>query len=334
LTSENRALVSLGLPGIPSSVIPGLKILYEGTRRQDNTEPVSARDVAFGMAPTVNAAGRLGDPYVAARLLMAKDDDTAWRFFRSLDRMNKERRKIQNAITDRLMQLPEVAWSDTDAGVLVLVDPDCIPGLAGLAAVRLAESTGRPSMVLAPGKDDTGPLYRGSMRTFGGENLLELMEPARELTESQGGHSGALGVTVRPENLDDFLEVSRSVKWTPAPGRLEVDFAIGDVPSDPGRIRELDATRPWGAGNPQPSFIWEPVTIESTRAVGRQSDHLQVSLQSENGSIMKGIGFSMARYFDGFDAHGQHARTAGQFILNSWRGKTSVEFQLSDIEFV
>ncbi len=334
LTKENRALTALGIEKIASSEIPGLRALFEGTRRDGNTDPVSARDIAFGMAPCINAAGRMGDPFPAAKLLLAKDMDTAWTHFRTLDRMNRERKRIQAEICRRLGELPEVAWAAPDAGVLALVDRDCIPGLAGLAAMRLAEQTGRPTLILSPTEDESGPLYRGSMRSSGSDNLIQLMEPTREHAEGLGGHTGAIGMTVRPEKLNDFLEACREIEWTPTPSELALDFETEEAPRGPDDVTDLDATRPWGVGNPPPAFIWGPVKIEKTRAVGKDLQHMQVTFRAGDGSTVKGIAFSMAGHIDDSNPLGRSVKVAGQFILNNWQGKTSVEFQLSDMEII
>ncbi len=331
LTGENRALVALGLPMIPSTEFPGLRVLFEGSRRSGDTGPLSERDIAFGMAPCMNAAGRMGDPFPAAKLLLAKDPDTAWRHFRTLDRLNRERKRIQSEICSRLMSLPEVAWAK-DEGVLVLVDENCTPGLAGLAASRIAEQTGRPTCILAPSGDTGGPLYRGSMRTRGSEDLIELMEPAREPAHSLGGHPSALGVTVRPERLDDFMHACRGIPWTSKPTELTLDFEIANPPVSAGEVIELDRTRPWGRGNPQPAFVWGPVVIEQTRAVGRDLEHVQFALQGKDGKVTKGIGFSLASSVMQLDATGKSARAAGHFTINTWQGNSAVEFELKDIQ--
>lgn len=145
----------------------------------------------------------MGNPFPAAKLLLANDEESAWKCFRDLELLNRDRRRAQEEICFRLGQRPEVAWGNGN-GVLAIVVDDCTPGLAGLAASRLVEQTGRPTCILVPGEDENGALYRGSMRGKEGDNLIELMEPARLAANRMGGHSGALGVTVRPENIDEF----------------------------------------------------------------------------------------------------------------------------------
>lgn len=334
LTGENRMLVAKGMPEIPESVIPGLKVLWLGTRWGSDSDTPGARDIAFGMAPCLNAAGRMGDPFPAAKLLMAKDEPFAWSQFRKLKSLNNERKKIQKETCRRLMNLPEIEWTSSEAGILSIADTDCLPGLSGLVASRLAEETGRPTCILAPSEDQSGRVYRGSMRSAGGENLLEIMKPVGEFVESIGGHPGALGMTVRPEKLDRFLEACDGIEYTPGPSSITIDLTVTDPPKSLDDILDLDRTRPWGEGNPQPSFAWGPVTMEDSRVVGRNADHVQVTIGAANGACLKGIGFSMAKWLGDGSTLGKPARAAGHFILNNWQGKTSLEFQLNDVELI
>ncbi len=331
LTKENRSIVALGLRQVPDSKIPGLRVLFQGTRRDNQEGPITARDVAFGMAPVLNAAGRMGDPLPAAKLLLAKDEKTAWQHLRKLQEINKIRRRTQDEICRRLKRLPEAAWGE--AGILAIVDEHCTAGLAGLAAARLVDETGRPTFVLAPGKDEHGPLYRGSMRRAGAEHLVELMAPAAEFTEKIGGHAGALGLTVRPDKLDRFLTACSEIKWDPLPSELELDFLYEDGFSNVETVQALDATRPWGEGNPQPAFAWGPVIVKGTRMVGKDNSHIQVSLSGPDGNICKGIGFSMSGLFPEDGGVGRSGVAAGHFMINNWQGMESVEFQLRDLEF-
>ncbi|HDS29464.1 MAG TPA: single-stranded-DNA-specific exonuclease RecJ [Firmicutes bacterium] len=333
LTGENRPIVALGLPKIPESKIPGLRILWQGSRRDDPEAVINERDIAFGMAPILNAAGRMGDPFIAAKLLLSKTEKSAWTILRDLQAINRERRKIQAETRHRLIKLPEVAFAGPDAGILVIVDESSTPGLIGLAASGLVEETGRPTCVLSPGEDENGFLYRGSMRCAGGENLIELMSPVKKHAEKMGGHAGAMGLTVRKEKINDFIKACDSIDWKPTPKVLELDFHLDGSPSDNDEVNELDATRPWGAGNPQPAFSWGPLDIKGSRIVGKTGEHIQVTLGGPDGNLFKGIGFSLSRFFPDDGGIGRSARAAGHFIINSWQGNDSVEFQVLDIEF-
>ncbi len=328
LTLENRSIVAMGIARMPRTEIPGLIALHKGTRRDALSDKIEVRDIAFGMAPCLNAAGRMGDPFPAAKLLLAKDMDTAWRCFRELKTLNTERKRIQEEVTTRLAPNLE---SEQEDRILVLADEKCLPGLAGLAAARLAERTGKPTCVLVPCRTVDPPVYRGSMRTSGGENLLDLMEPILAHVEKLGGHPGAIGLTVSPDRLHEFMDACRTIEWTPKPSELHLDLILDRPPGHPAEVTELDKTRPWGEGNPRPAFLWDHVSIRSTRIVGRTGDHLQLSMESSDGSEIKGIGFSMAEWCDHLTTD-TSARAAGHFIINDWSGTDAVEFQAADFD--
>ncbi|MFH1676435.1 MAG: DHHA1 domain-containing protein, partial [bacterium] len=333
LVGENRTLTSLGLELMPSSEIPALDPLIKGSRKPGENSAVTERDLAFGMAPIINTAGRMGDPFPAAKLILAKDVDSAWEYYRKLSYMNNERKKIQARTIERLSRRPEVAWSTEKSGVLAVVDEDCTPGLAGLAAARLAEITSRPTCILAPAEDGKGKIYRGSIRTSSGENLLDLLAPVDPFVEKSGGHKCAMGITVRPENLADFMNAVERIEWMPSPNELILDFPIDSPPGDPAIVTELESTRPWGEGNPEPAFQLGPAQIKGIRTVGKNLDHVQISLKDGNGAFIKGIGFSLAKFLKGEDMSGKSVETAGHFIINSWQGRTSVEIRIADFEF-
>jgi len=330
LLGENRALVSIGLPLFSETKIPGLQVLWHGTRRNDAAYP-TARDIAFGIAPLLNAAGRMGDPFPSAKLLLAPDTDTAWEYYRKLDRLNNERKRIMNTITGRLMRLPDVAWTASNNKILALVDQNCSPGLAGLAAARVAEQTGRPTIILVPTEDSDGLLYRGSMRTAQDVDLMNLVESAVPHADKIGGHRGALGISVKPEKLDDFINSAREISFEQAPRTLELDFRLEESPETSEEILGLDVTGPWGVGNPPPTFAFGPVRIGNTRAVGKQLEHIQVNFEERSGTVIKSIGFFLAGHLNGMDSVGKDADAAGQFVLNNWQGKSSIEFQIEDL---
>jgi single-stranded-DNA-specific exonuclease len=333
LTLENRAIVAQGLPGIPISKLPGLKILCQSGMKGSIGE-ITERDIGFKMAPVLNAAGRMGNPSLAAKLLLSKTDEEAWKHLRDLDSLNRDRRKAQETVSFRLSRRPEVSMPDNEAGLLILVDDDCTPGLSGLAASKLAERTGRPTCILVPGDDDSGPLYRGSMRGTNGENLLELMAPVASIAERLGGHAGALGLTVRPEKIADFIKACSEIKWTPQMPILQIDLEIENAPHKPDIVKDLEKTRPWGPGNPQPAFQWGPVTVKGTRAVGKELEHVQVSLHDASGALYKGIGFNLACEIPDNSAVGKDISAAGHFQLNDWQGTVTVQFEIKDFHFL
>jgi single-stranded-DNA-specific exonuclease len=170
------------------------------------------------------------------------------------------------------------------------------------------------------------------MRSSGGENLIELMGPVSEFANRLGGHPGAIGVTVTPANLSKFIKACDEIEWIPVPKSKILDFGIETALRDPDEIEELNRIQPCGEGNPEPEFMWGPVYIENTRAVGKELDHIQFIFSAGSSGSMKGIGFSMAQYFKGGNQDRKAYLAAGQFIVNDWMGDRAVEFQVSDLD--
>lgn len=331
LLRENRIFVSEGLNLIPESKLPGMKVLWMGTRSEKTEAVVTARDIAFGIAPLLNAAGRMEGPLAASKLILASSLESAWKAFRHLQKLNTDRKKLQEALCSVLLSRHEIKYPGENPGILVVADESCTPGLAGIVSARLTEQTGRPACVLAPIKNGNGKIYRGSMRASGGENLLELMEPVERFTDAIGGHKGAIGLTVSEEKLDEFVSACSEIEWKFVPPELNIDLHLDSIPDTPDVVETLDKLGPWGAGNPQPVFSWGPVQVKGSRAVGKTGDHLQMELRDNSGTLVKSIGFSMTRLVPQEILNGGTTTVAGHLILNSWNGFTNVEFQLLDL---
>lgn len=127
------------------------------------------------------------------------------------------------------------------------------------------------------------------------------------------------------------MKLCGEIKWTAKPPSLELDLAVEGAPRDASIVKELERTRPWGPGNPQPAFEWGPVTVKGTRTVGKKLEHVQVSLHDSTGVLCKGIGFNMAGDVSEVRA-GDKVTAAGHFQINTWQGNESVEFQLRDLD--
>jgi single-stranded-DNA-specific exonuclease len=333
LTRENRVIVAQGIRTLTESKLPGLMVLAENVRSAGTGNgEITERDIAFSIAPILNAAGRLGDPLPAARLLLANDYDSPWKYYKSLQKSNIDRKKIQDEVWRRLQSRMETDEKD-NGGFLFMVDDRCPIGIAGLVASGAADKTGRPACVLVSGEDENGVLYRGSMRSSGGEDLLSLTEPLVEFCEKIGGHTGAIGLTVRPEKIERFLQAGRNIEFSAKSPTLEIDSLVSNAPSNVLEVRELELTRPWGQGNPQPLFAWSPLKIKGSRVVGKNAEHLQITLHDNSGEILKGIGFNLAPHFPQEGADGCKISAAGHFQVNEWQGRESVEFQIKDLEF-
>lgn len=233
IAGENRAIVRLGLRRLETQPRPGMAALLASARL--NGERVSSDDIAFGLAPRINAMGRIGDPSIAAALLLATDDASAQRLAAELETANRQRREF-TALA--MSEAREALAAQPEAPFVVLVG-DWLVGIIGLLAGRLAEELGRPVLVLS---NSVTP-WRGSARSAGGLDLAAAFEACADLFERHGGHPAAAGCHIDAERvaemrarLDDFARRQPPTDRRPS---LLLDLVQSADDADHVLLREL-----------------------------------------------------------------------------------------------
>ncbi len=247
----NRALVREGLARLGASATLGLRVLAERVGYGGK-----AWDVAFRIAPRLNAPGRLGEAEKALRLLLTEDLFEAQALAEELDRLNARRQAIEEEMLARL--LPQV---DPSRPALLLHDPEGHPGVMGLVASRLLQLTFRPVFIMAQGK--------GSVRSLPPISAVEALRQARAHLLHFGGHRGAAGFALREEDWPAFARaVEAYVVSLPRPDPvLEVASLLPAPRLLPGLYRALEGLEPFGEGNPGPLFLLAG-TPEEVRRLG------------------------------------------------------------------
>jgi single-stranded-DNA-specific exonuclease len=233
ITGENRAIVRLGLRRLSEAPRPGLAALLAAARL--DTDDLSRDDIAFGLAPRINAMGRIGDPAVAAALLLARDDAEAAVLAAQLEAANVQRRAMTaTAIADARASLDGA----TDDAFIVL-EGDWPVGIIGLVAGRLAEETGRPVLVLS---NAVSP-WRGSARSAGGVDVAAALEACHDLLERHGGHPAAAGCHVDAAHVPELRSrLADFAAGQPASDRrptLAIDLVQSALEADYVLLREL-----------------------------------------------------------------------------------------------
>ncbi|MHC5056554.1 MAG: single-stranded-DNA-specific exonuclease RecJ [Planctomycetota bacterium] len=251
LVGENRTLVAHGMVVLSATEHPGISELMAVAGLDGGR--LSARDLAFGLGPRLNAAGRMGSARAALDLLLEDDPSRARALARDLDRANRERRRIEGVVLSEAEAHPEVALPGRSA--IVLGSEGWHPGVLGIVASRLAEKTGRPAALVRFDGDDG----RGSARSAGGVDVARALEACREHLEGWGGHARAAGVRLRRGALERFREefdraVSEQVAGAPPEPALELDAEIPPSAIGLSLAEEIDALEPFGEGNPRPVF--------------------------------------------------------------------------------
>ncbi len=265
LRGENRAMVFHGLRALAVSRNPGIRALLDSAGLS-NRSP-EAEDVAFRIAPLINAAGRMGNALEAVQLLSARGYQEAQEAAKVLERHNEHRRKVERELVERVRREAE----ERNDKVLVLGGDDWHPGVLGIVAARLAEATGRPSILVS----FDGEIGRGSGRSPGGIHLREAMRACGHLLESYGGHAAAAGLEIRRDRLEEFRIAINAVadQVLQPPAAAELDGLVTLAELEPRDVRCLDQLGPFGTGNPRPLFFTRGVRLVGTPMLdGRTGD--------------------------------------------------------------
>jgi single-stranded-DNA-specific exonuclease len=263
LSGENRVIVRHGLEGLSVIRNPGLRALLKVAGLSEGAAP-SAGQVAFQIAPRINAAGRMATAADVIELLLTEDEDRARTLAEQLDALNSDRQgaeaRIVQSILEECSRIPVTAGQ----AALVFAGQDWHRGVLGIVASRLVERFHRPAFVL--GHSAADGLAQGSGRSIPSFHLLEALEQMPELFTKFGGHFHAAGVTMpshRVEEFRDRLNAFAAARLTPADfiPTLLVDSAVDLSAVTDQAAAEALSLQPFGAGNPRPLFAAQGVEI-------------------------------------------------------------------------
>ena len=279
MTGDNRILTTAGLAALNQGLRPGLAALSAVCGL--NLGQVTATDIAFRLAPRINAAGRVGHAGLALELLSETDPATARQICRQLDQMNSQRQDLETGILEQIQERidrnPELLASPA----LVLAQDDWHPGVLGIVAARLARAHSRPAVLMATADG----VAKGSARSIPGVNLHACLEACQSFLEGFGGHAQAAGLSLPTHRLDDFsrqfmaavTEQSRPEDFI---RRIHVDCQLHLTQITVDFIEALEALGPFGTDNPEPIFMAANLAVVDTKIVGGR--HLKMTLR-DNG---------------------------------------------------
>ncbi|MGQ0661932.1 single-stranded-DNA-specific exonuclease RecJ, partial [Sphingosinicella sp.] len=330
LRGLNRAFVTQGLKVMAKRGNTGLAALADASRLARAPE---CRDLGFALGPRINAGGRVGKADLGVRLLTTEDADEAAAIAAELDRLNEERRTIEQMVTEAAEAL---ATGQGNRAVAIVAAPGWHPGVIGIVAGRLKERLRRPAIVVALGEDGLG---KGSGRSISGVDLGAAVLAAKDsgLLVAGGGHPMAAGLTVAADRLGalaDFLDerLAADVTKSRDDRALLLDAIIAPGGIQPGLCDALDGAGPYGAGWPGPHVAAGQVSIVKADVVG--TNHLRIIAAGDDGRRVKGIAFRMADspLGEALLAAPPHRKLwlAGQVRRNEYQGTISAELHLED----
>jgi single-stranded-DNA-specific exonuclease len=334
LIGLNRAFVAKGLIAMRRRDHVGHTALMDVSRLNG---PPEAWHLGFMLGPRINAGGRIGRADLGVRLLLEGDVSEAARIAAELDRLNTERRIIEQAAEAQAEAEALASLGLEDKGaVIVTASEGWHPGVVGLVASRLKEKFARPAFAIAL---EPGGIGTGSGRSISGVDLGKAVRQAVHdgLLMKGGGHAMAAGVTLRKEKLAEFraameTALADDVAKSRHENELFIDGAVTARGVTPEFVNTLNRAGPYGAGNPEPLIALPSHQLIYADEVGQA--HLRVRFKSGDGSIVNGIAFRAIGQKLGHaltQNRGQPLHVAGSLAVDRWQGSERVQLRVTDI---
>lgn len=291
LVNENRVLAYYGLKVMRKSPRLGFQKLLRKMRVEQSS--LTEDDVAFMIAPRINAASRMDIPMEAFRLLSTTDESMADELSDKLNALNDSRKEMvatMAAEIKRKMKDREIKE------IIVIGNPDWRPGLLGILASKLVEEYGRPVFVW--GKEG-GEYLKGSCRSDGTVSVVELMTAVSEdFFLNVGGHEFSGGFSISHEKIhfleEELLKAHKKIKKAtalPSGEMIDCALTIDDVTEK--NYQTIEKLSPYGVGNPKPAFLFAGVEIAEVSKFGKEKNHLKLIFQNSKGNKIPAIGFFM-----------------------------------------
>jgi single-stranded-DNA-specific exonuclease len=314
----NRCILRSGLRRLSGSPRPSLARLVAAagiTRRRRGEEVVS-----FHISPVLNAAGRMGDPALALRFLLAGSDGEAAELHEKIALVNEKRKEAERAVAEAA-RFQMSRKDPSGRASLVLAGRGWHPGVLGIVANRLAERTG--IVVAVIGVD--GKTGRGSIRAPSGMNVFSALEPHRDLFERMGGHSAAVGFSISEARIGELEEaLEEACRRQGRRRELRIDAALSVDEADWFHVEEIEKLAPFGTENPLPLIRLEGAAVEGGRIVGQ--DHLKFQAVGRSRAIPV-FGPHLGRYLGRLRGD---MSLLGHLRADTYRGGRNVEFVLKD----
>jgi len=327
LVGENRVLARLGLERLNHQPRLGLKALIEVAKLSGKS--ITSGQVAFVLAPRINAAGRMGNAEQGLRLLLARDLLEARTIAGSLEEDNVLRRGYdERALLEAAQRVEtELGWPNCSS--ILLWSENWHPGVIGIVASRLVERFQRPTVLVAL----DGDRGRGSGRSIAGLDLNQLLGECGDLLEAWGGHAFAAGLTVKRERLPELRERLEGLvreRLSPDSGipqmSIDGDLPLGDCNLD--LVEWLERMAPHGLDNPEPLFRSGELAVESVSAVG-SGKHLRLGVRDASGAA-EAIGFGLGDRAGEVSA-ARRCELAFVPVRNEWMGQTRVQLKVKGV---
>lgn len=323
LEGENRTIAKLGLMLIKVTRNLGLRELIKSSGYKE----IDSNTISFGVAPRINACGRMGHEEEALKLFLAEDLESATKITKELNEYNTLRQSTEKAIYEEAVQQIEKNHLDENNSI-VLGGKGWHHGVIGIVSSKVTDKYYKPSILLS--FEDN--IAKGSGRSVPGFDLYEGLAKCEDLLEKYGGHSMAVGLTLKKENLENFKErfeqiaKEKNIKELVPIIYIDDELKLKDINMD--LVKSISILEPFGEANKVPLFLIRNLKIDSIRALS-EGRHLKLTLRDEN-FVINAIGFELGYLAEEYRI-GDRIDVVGTLEINSFNGFSSIQINMKDI---
>ena len=323
LTDENRVIVKLGLKLVEQTKNLGLKEILQSC----GYSKINSTTISFGVAPRINACGRMGHQEEALNLLLSKEGNEVKELTQKINEYNKTRQEIEKNIYNEAVEQIEKEGLDTK-NTIVVSGKGWHHGVIGIVSSKITELYFKPSILLC---EEDGEC-KGSGRSIPGFDLHEALMECNDTIDKFGGHAMAVGININKEKVEEFKEEFEKIAKEKEVDKiipilnLDAEIKLDDVNKE--MVDSLKELEPFGEANKMPIFAFRNLKIDSIRSLS-DGKHLRLSVK-DNKNIINAIGFNMGTLVDNYRI-GDRVDIAGNLEINSFNGVDSIQINIKDI---
>lgn len=324
LVDENRVIAKLGLKLVEVTRNIGLRTLLDSI----GYKKINSMSVSFGIAPRINACGRMGHADEALKLFLTNDKTEAIRLTQKLNDYNKERQDIEkNIFEEALNKINEENIEEKSA--IVLGGDNWHHGVIGIVASKITDMYFKPSILICF-EDNKG---KGSGRSIPGFDLHKALCETSQYLEKYGGHAMAVGLSLSKEKFEDFKKVFQEYADSKDINEIvpiiNIDKLITEKELNLEAVRDLEKLEPFGEANKCPLIAYKNLKIDSIRVL-TEGKHMKLTLKTEKNNIITAMGFNMGYRAEEY-LIGDKVDIVGTLEINAFNGNENIQINLKDI---
>ncbi len=324
LVDENRVIAKLGIMLVEQTKNIGLRSIINSSGYKN----IDSTTISFGVAPRINACGRMGKAEEALKLFLSSNINEVNELTKKLNEYNRKRQEIEKEIYENVIETIEKEHLNKNK-TLIVTGKNWHNGVIGIVSSKITDMYFKPSILLSFEEDGIG---KGSGRSIPGFDLHEALSKCSDKIEKFGGHSMAVGITIKKENVEDFKKEIEKVSIDSNIDKIipiiNIDAKINLNNVNRDVVESLRQLEPFGEANKMPIFAFKSLKIDSIRALS-EGKHLKLTLK-DNNNIINAIGFNMGQLVNEYRI-GDKVDIAGVLEINTFNGIDNLQINMKDI---